>query len=368
MTPVFEQLTSFASLYSAFTKAAKGKRAKPSVATFEFALESELLELEHQLRGNTYQPQAPTQFVIREPKQRLISAAAFRDRVVHHAICSVLEPRFEQVFLPSSYANRRGFGNHRALTQVKTWAKKHKYFLRLDVRKHFENIDHATLMQILQAKVSEPDLLQLIQRILDSHPATDRANSHYFTNDDLLSALRPKGLPIGNLTSQFWSNCYLNGIDHYVGRTLQCKAYARYVDDLVLFSNNSKELEQWKQLLTHRFESLRLRLHANGAYPNVCAAGIPWLGFIVYRNKTRIKARKVIEANRRLCRCYIEAAIDHSKIDLWHASLRGWINHARYGDTWKLRLKMLSGFKYFPPLKLKPQAHFSKSQAQFVYP
>ncbi len=295
----------------------------------------------------SYQPAPYTQFVIHEPKRRVISAAAFRDRVVHHALCEVIEPRFERVFLPSSFANRVGLGTHTAVKAVQRAAEQFRYVLRVDVRQHFPSIDHQILLQALQAHISEPDVLQLIQTILLGGAGLNEVSDTQapFDGDDLFSALRPRGLPIGNLTSQFWSNCYLHAIDLFVKRDLGCRAYMRYVDDLALFSHDKPVLWVWNQRLQERMARLRLRIHEHSAQAAPCACGIPWLGFVVYPSHTRIKARKVRHSQRHLMERYGQWQDGHISFGEFDASVQGWINHVAQADSWGLRQHVLQPFE-----------------------
>jgi len=160
---------------------------------------------------------------------------------------------------------------------------------------------------------------------------------HWFPGDDLFAACRPRGLPIGNLTSQFWSNCYLDPFDHFVKRELGCKAYLRYVDDFALFSNDKQQLWHWKQAAITRLARYRLTLHEAACQVAPTRCGAPWLGFVIYPDHRRLKARKARYATRRLAQRYDawqDGAISFAEFD---ASVKGWVNHARFADTWGLR-------------------------------
>jgi RNA-directed DNA polymerase len=154
--------------------------------------------------------------------------------VVHHALCNVIEPIFDRSFIYDSYANRVGKGTHRALDRAQQYARRFPYVLQCDVRHFFPSIDHAILRDILARKIADDDILWLIDRILISgeNVHAEAYEVEWFPGDDLLAATRPRGLPIGNLTSQFWANCYLNPIDHFIKRELKCKGYVRFVDDV----------------------------------------------------------------------------------------------------------------------------------------
>ena len=170
----------------------------------------------------------------------------------------------------------------------------------------------------------------------------DEYEYYAFPGDDRHAQTRPRGLPIGNLTSQFWSNCFLDPFDHFVKRELGCKAYLRYVDDFALFSNCKTQLWRWKYAIIERLAGLRLRIHEGSAQVVPVESGIPWLGFVVFPNHRRIKARKVRYASSNLRKrfdAYRRGTISFAELD---ASVQGWINHARFGDTWGLRRHVLN--------------------------
>jgi RNA-directed DNA polymerase len=228
-------ITSFDNLYLAFKNAARGKRKRPDVAAFEYNLEENLLDLQDELQSRTYTPGPYYSFRIYDPKPRLISAAPFRDRVVHHALCQVIEPLFERRFIHDSYACRVGKGTHAALDRAQRFAQCYPYVLKCDLEQFFPSIDHAILRAQLARVIADRTVLWLIDQILASGAEVHKADyaPRCFPGDDLFALARPRGLPIGNLTSQFWANVYLNPLDHFVKRELKCRGYVRYVDDLV---------------------------------------------------------------------------------------------------------------------------------------
>lgn len=338
-------------LWEAYHKAAKGKRGRLAAARFEYKLADNLIELQDELTDGSYRPGPYTHFQIEEPKRRLISAAPFRDRVVHHALCNVIEPLFEALFYPHSYANRKEKGTHKALDQLQWWSRQYRYVLRLDIVKHFPSIDHAILKEILFKVVRDPQVQGLIHHILVSGEGilADQYEMHFFPGDDLLAIERSRGLPIGNLTSQFWSNCFLSPLDWFIRRELGCRAYLRYVDDLAIFSDSKRELRRWREEIIARLARLRLTVHHNQAQPRPVEAGIPWLGFVVYPTHRKLKQRNVINFRQRLnanLNAYANGEITFADLD---ASVQGWINHVRYGDTWGLRTKI------FADHPIKPQ-------------
>ena len=344
----FARIIAWDNLLLAHARAGKGKRGRRSAASFEHQLADHLLELQHELATHRYQPSPYTHFIINEPKRRLISAAAFRDRVVHHAICNIIEPEFERRFIGDSYANRVGKGTHRAIDRCQRFAQRYAYALRLDIVQHFASVDHAILLKALNRVIRDDNILQLISIIIDSGDGVlaREYDMVLFAGDDLLAACRPRGLPIGNLTSQFWSNCYLHGLDLFVKRSLGCRAYLRYVDDFALFSNRKSELWAWKNALIDYLAKLRLTVHEQTAQVNPVGHGVPWLGFVIYPEFRRVKARKIRQSSRHLTQRYDAWRSGKISFAEFDASVQGWINYVRYADTWQLRERVLHPFTW----------------------
>jgi hypothetical protein len=362
MGEMYEQLCSWANLRLAHAKAARGKRGRHAAAAFEYRLADRLLELQQELRDKRYRPGPYSSFHIHEPKRRLISAAPFRDRVVHHALCNVIEPRFERGFIHDSYANRAGKGTHRALDRAQAYARRYRYVLQCDLRQFFPSVDHALLRETLARKVGDSDVLWLIDRILEGGAGVLSAEYEmvWFPQDDpltadpgphagqgLLAVDRPRGLPIGNLTSQFWANCFLDPFDHFCKRELRCKGYVRYVDDFLLYADDKRRLWVWRAALVERLARMRLCIHP-GAHPRPVTEGIPFLGFVVYPTHRRVKSRKVAAYRRRLKRLAGLYVSGEATREALAASLLGWINHVRYGDTWGLRRSVV---RDLPPIR-----------------
>jgi len=214
---MYAELCSRDNLLLAYAKASRGKRGQPGVAAFERRLEDHVLDLQQALLAQTYQPGRYHSFYIHDPKHRLISAAPFRDRVVHHALCNLIEPIFERGFIADSFANRVGKGTHRALDRCQQFARRYRYVLQCDLKQYFPSIDHALLSAALARKTSDPQVMWLVGQILASGAGvlSEAYDMVYFSGDDLLAFHRPRGLPIGNLTSQFWAN--VNTFANYEG-------------------------------------------------------------------------------------------------------------------------------------------------------
>jgi RNA-directed DNA polymerase len=340
---LYPQIITWYNLYEAWRKARKGKRGKAPAASFEYNLEDNLLALQTELTAKIYQPGAYHSFYIHEPKRRLISAAPFRDRVVHHALCNVIEPIFERSFIHDSYANRVGKGTHRALDRCQQYSRRFPYALQCDIRQFFPSIDHAILRGQLAHKIKDDNVLWLIDQILKSGRGvlSEQYEMVWFPGDDLFAINRPRGLPIGNLTSQFWANCYLNPLDQFVKRVLKCSAYVRYVDDMLLFANDKQTLRQWRAEIVDYLASLRLTIHGGRAQPQPVTEGVPFLGFVLYPTHRRVKRRKVVYYRRRLRSLMVQYRAGEIEAQAVQASVRGWINHVQSADTWGLRSAVL---------------------------
>lgn len=340
---LYPTLTTYENLLLACRKAGRGKRGQPPVAAFDYDQDDNLFSLQAELQAMTYHPGPYYSFYILDPKRRLVSAAPFRDRVVHHALCNLTEPIFERTFIGDSYANRIGRGTHRALDRAQQFARRYPYVLQCDIRQFFPSIDHTVLRRILARKIADRQLLWLCDQILKGGEGilTAEYEMAWFPGDDLLAANRPRGLPIGNLTSQFWANVYLNELDQFVKRRLRCPAYLRYVDDFLLFADDKALLWTWKKAIADFLVSLRLTLHAGSSTVYPTRTGIPFLGFRIYPHQRKLQSRNGKAFARRL-RCwqreYQNGEIDKTKMD---ERIQGWIAHAAHGNTWGLRRSLL---------------------------
>jgi len=340
---LYEQIVSFPNLHLAFKRAARGKRKKGDVAAFEYNLEKNLLALQQELIAETYRPGSYFNFLIHDPKPRLISAAPFRDRVVHHALCQVIEPIWERRFIHDTYACRVGKGTHAALDRVTEFSRRYPYVLKCDIERFFPNIDHAILYAEFSRLIADPAALRLCKKILDSGAEVHTANrdQRLFPGDDLFALARPLGLPIGNLTSQFWANVYLNPLDQFVKQDLKCKGYCRYVDDFLLFSARKEELHAWRAEMIGFLSALRLRLHEPQAAVFPVSTGIPFLGWRIYPHYRRLKRSNGVAFRRRFVRLRKELADRKITFDQVNASISSWVAHVSHGNTWRLRSSLL---------------------------
>ena len=344
---LYPYIVEFENLFLAARKAQKGKRFQDYVLKFNYNLEQELIQLQNELISKEYQPGSYRTFYIQEPKHRMISAAPYRDRVVHHALCNVIAPIFESTFIRDSYANRVNFGTHRALKRFTKFARSSRYVLQCDIKKYFPSIDHEILKKLLRRKIKCVDTLWLIDKIIDNSNQQE-IFIEYFDGDDLLTPIqRIRGLPIGNLTSQFFANTYMNGFDHFVKEQLRVKKYLRYVDDFALFAEDRQFLADARIAIENYLaQNLRLKIHPIKSQLFTTQHGANFLGFRVFHDTIRVRQQNLRRGRRRLRKLQINYA--QGKID-WQQvsqSLQSWCAHLDHGDTWQLKNRIFSSLDF----------------------
>ena len=352
---LFDGIASFEALHAAALRAAKGKRGKPGVAAFLANLETEVLRLERELRNGSYRPGGYRKIEIFDPKHRIVSAAPFRDRVVHHAWCAVCEPLFERGFIYDSYANRVGKGTHRAVGRYERFRNRFRYVLRADIFRYFPAIDHEILKRDLRRRIGCPRTLALADRIVDGSNRQEPVDV-LFPGDDLLTPLeRRRGLPIGNLTSQLFANVYLNPLDHFCKEVLRAKGYLRYVDDFALFHDDRGRLEEWRARIERFLEGRRLRLHPRKTEIVPTRQPAKFLGFVLLPGGRR----RLPEENVRRFRNRLRGLRDrwrHGTVtgDDVERRVQSWIAHAEHADTWRLRQSIFRGGWFDPSREPDP--------------
>ena len=351
------ELGSFRNLLRAAGKAQRGKRFLPATAEFNYNLEGELLRLQRELLDKSYRPGPYRTFHIHEPKKRMISAAPYRDRVVHHALCNVIEPVFERGFIHDSYACRRGKGTHAAVDRFQHYLRRHCCVLKCDVRKFFPSIDHEILLARIGRKIADPDVMWLVRLIVNnSNP--QEPTDYYFPGDDLFApGERRKGLPIGNLTSQFFANVYLDGFDHFVREKLRPSGYVRYCDDFALFADDKALLRECLEACRGHLEGLRLLLHADKCQVFPASQGAPFLGYRVLPGRRRLDPKNGWRMARRLRALQRDYAHGRLGLEAVRNSICAWIGHARHADTKGLRRRLFRGAAFVRghlPKRLEP--------------
>lgn len=313
---LFDQIVTFENLLLAAKKAGRGKKDKSSVASFLFNLENDLIQLQSELTTQAYQPRDYTLFEIMEPKVRQICSSDFRDRVVHHAICNQIEPILERRAIFDSYACRIGKGAHLAVIRCQQFTKRFPYFLKCDIKKFFESIDHKILKDLLLQKFKDKRLLELFSVIID----------HAVPGN-----MPGRGLPIGNLTSQHFANFYLGEIDHFIKDHLRVKGYVRYMDDFISFANDKDTLhELLRKIETFARDALKLELKAKVTTIASVTEGIPFLGFRIYPNVIRLRRENLVRMRKKIRlkeRLYVEGKITEKDLILSMSSMVGHVSH-----------------------------------------
>ncbi|HIJ87391.1 MAG TPA: RNA-dependent DNA polymerase [Desulfuromonadales bacterium] len=338
---LFTYISSFENLFLASRLARKGKRHKAGCAAFENNLEDNLWQLHEQLVTGRYRPGGYRTFTVHERKPRLISAAPYRDRVVHHALCNVIEPIFDRTFIHGSFACRKGKGTHAAVERFTHFARRHRYLLKTDIMSYFPTIDHEILFAQISRKIKCPQTLQLLKRIIDGSNRQKEVIIH-FAGDDLFTPLtRRRGIPIGNLTSQFFANIYLDGLDHYVTGHLGFSAYIRYVDDITIFGDSKAELWQVSAAMADYLAKLRLQLHPEKTLVQPVTVGTDHLGYRIfpdYRLLRKDTSQRFVKKIAALA-SVSHGTPDYAKIN---TSLQSWLGHARYADAGGLRKQVVT--------------------------
>jgi retron-type reverse transcriptase len=270
---LIEKIAGLENLQLAYYKAQKGKADKKEVIEYGKRLQVNLQNLQAQILSGEVETGHYRYFTIYDPKKRLICAAPFGQRVLHHALMNVCHPFFEKVQIFDSYASRLDKGTYAALARAKRFNRQHQWFLKLDFRKYFDSLDHAVIKNQLHARFKDSRLLNIFERIIDSYQASPN-----------------KGVPIGNLTSQYFANHYLAGADHYVKEVLQIKAFIRYMDDSVLWHDDKARL-MTAGLSLKEFAAAELELILKPFCLNRNSHGLPFLGYLLYPGRTRLALR-----------------------------------------------------------------------------
>jgi RNA-directed DNA polymerase len=305
-------------------KAAKGKRYNKQVLAYQEDLDKNLLLLRNQILSGEIDVGNYHYFKIYDPKERNICASAFKEQVLHHALMNICHEYFERKQIFDSYACRKGKGTYAALERAKKFTKRFTYYLKLDVKKYFASIDHQVLNTQLSRMFRETDLGLLLSKIIDSYEDSEN-----------------RGLPIGNLGSQYFANHFLSGLDHYIKEKLRIKGYLRYMDDMILWHDDKLLLKQVHEEVNYYLKE-QLSLDLKPGQLNKSEKGLPFLGYIVFpynvklarRSKRRfIKKMKEIEA-------FYQAGIwDETECQRKGLSLLAFTTHANAKNWRRIILK-----------------------------
>lgn len=309
---LFPEIVSFTNLYTAFRKAFKGSRHSREALKFNFYLEKELLQLQQELINKSYQPGAYHHFQIYDPKERTISVAPFSDRVVHHAIVNVLEPLYEKRFIFDSYATRKYKGTHKAIRRAQWFLRQNRWYLKADIEKFFPTVNHQKMMELLERKIKDPHCLWLLERIIINGGENGR------------------GIPIGNLTSQFLANVYLHPLDMFIKQRLSVSHYLRYMDDFVLFSPEKEPLKEWlEEINEYVAGELLLRLKEKSLRLNQRQHGLSFLGARIFPGTIRLRRenlKRVIKKYRHRVFEYQAGQLDEEGLKRSLVSMHGHLN------------------------------------------
>ena len=291
----FKDLIGIDNLLIAWQEFLRGKRNKKDVQQFQFSLMDNMLSLHYDLFNQAYRHGGYKEFNISDPKPRIIHKATVRDRLLHHAVYRILYPFFDDKFISDSFSCRDNKGTHRAIKRFEEFYRKVSknktktcWVLKCDIKKFFHSINQQVLMEILEEYISDRNIINLLQEII---------TSFYYTKEGF-------GLPLGNLTSQLFSNVYMNKFDQFVKHKLKIKYYIRYADDFVILSENKNYLKEKIPLIRDFLQKeLSLVLHSDKIYIKTLYSGIDFLGWVNFkhhktiRNTTKKRIFKKIKKN-----------------------------------------------------------------------
>lgn len=327
---LYDKICDFENIHLAYLKARKNKRYRADVLSFSARLEGNLSNIQSDLINGTYCPGSYRTFCVYEPKKRTIMSLPFGDRVIHHAICNVIEPIFEGRFIHDSYACRVGKGIHKASDRLVSFLNKARqywgdsvYCLKGDIRQYFPSINHTILRQILSNKIRCPKTMSLLIKIISSH------------NSDMGT-----GIPIGNLTSQLFANVYLNELDRFIKQRLRIKYYLRYMDDFIVL-DRCKAYLHWIKMTISSFidKTLQLKLNSKSdIFP--ARQGINFVGYKTWHNHRFIKKQSI----KRIIKKYRGMNRRGATITEVRSSIASWTGYFKHTfPTWEYR-KLLTYF------------------------
>ncbi|OGZ66278.1 MAG: hypothetical protein A2822_02280 [Candidatus Staskawiczbacteria bacterium RIFCSPHIGHO2_01_FULL_41_41] len=325
---IFEEITSVNNLFLAWDEFRRGKRAKADVQLFEYNLETDIFKLNKELRDKTYWHSPYFSFYVKDPKIRHIHKACVKDRVLHHAIFRVLYPLFDKSFIFDSYSCRNEKGTHRALKRLNVFLQKVSknntelaHVLKCDVRKFFDSVDQDILMGLVKNKIQDPGVLWLLQTIVSSFE---------------------KGLPLGNVVSQLFSNIYLNELDQFVKHVLKVKYYIRYCDDFVIIESSAQKFESYKSQIDAFLKNrLKLALHPNKIIVRKYYQGIDFLGYVSFPHHkiVRVKTKnRMIEKLKTKVKELQGSAISE---DSFNKTLQSYLGVLTHCNSYELREEIL---------------------------
>ena len=279
---LYWKIAEIENLELAFWKAQRGKSGKCEVKKFRENLHSNLLSIRNEFLDANVTLGNYHYFTVYDPKERIICAADFRERIIQHAVVNICEPYFEKYQIFDSYACRKGKGVDACLARTLHFCRKFQWFLKLDIHKYFDSINHKILLNILNRRFKDPDLLNFFSRLIDTYEVSADC-----------------GLPIGNLLSQYFANLYLGILDHELKDARKVPGYVRYMDDFIIFADSKKDLKDIK-IKTEEIVRGWLKLDLNPALCNRTIHGIPFLSYKITSGGLRLSQKAKIRFRNKI--------------------------------------------------------------------
>ncbi len=328
---LYYKIYSWNNLTNAYRKAKKGKSKRRDVKEFEENIIENIQDLQFELMTKTYKPRPLKTFILRDPKTRKISKSDFRDRVVHHAICNIIEPIFDKIFIYDNCAGRKNKGTSFALKRFKKFQLKttnnltsNGYCLKADIKHYFKEVNHGILINIIKKKIKDKKTIYLITKILK--------NYHN----------KGKGMPLGNLTSQLFASVYLNELDYFIKYRLKEKRYIRYVDDFLILNYSRFKLTFLKNRIKKFLKNnLKLELHKNKSKIILLSKGVDFVGFRNYYH-FKLPRQRSIRSMKRKIQLFQNNNISTNKIS---EIFQGWQAHTKSANTYNLRKHLTQNLK-----------------------
>lgn len=338
---LYPKLCSYENLFLAYKKARKGKSKKDYVLKFESKLIENLKLLQKQLTKKTYSPRPLRKFIVRDPKTRIIHSSVFRDRIVHHAIVNLLNPIYDKIFIYDSFASRKNKGSHVAVERFESFVGKvssngklikkpfnnnsiQGYVLKADFRHYFDSVNREVLIKILKKKIKDEDFINLIEKVL----------RNFETEEGI-------GMPLGNYTSQFFANIYLNELDYYVKNVLQAKLYIRYVDDFVILHKDKRVLKYYLKHINKFLPYLKIKLHPDKTEIHALRNGITFLGYRVFFHYKLLRKRNIRYFKKKLQNNSLLLENRMINQEQFDSRIHGWMGYAKFGNSWNLSKGLL---------------------------
>ena len=328
---LYDKIISLKNLTLAWKRARKGKSKKPDVYEFEKNVAYSLKILHDELKNQSYRPKPLQTFILRDPKTRTISKSDFRDRVVHHALVRIIEPIFERVFIYDSCANRLKRGTLFAIKrfdrfkrQITKGGKFDAYCLKADIKHYFQEVNHEVLLKAISIRIKDEKTIWLIKRILENNVSSNH---------------KGKGMPLGNLTSQFFANVYLHELDHFIKHILKIKFYIRYVDDFVILESSKRRLLILKEKINDFLsKNIKIELHKDKSKIILLSSGVDFVGFRNFYYYRLLRKRNIRSVKKKIGE-FSKGRISEKKME---EIFNGWNAYSKWADAFKIREKILS--------------------------